>query len=56
MFRTPNTLKMNGKIESLSRVIKDVKTEPKANFRNKKKETLNGWIQEQNGDDREKSW
>lgn len=55
MFRVPNGLKMNGKIESLNRVI-DVKTEPKANFRNKKKETLDGWIQEQNGDDRGKSW
>ena len=52
----PNTFEMNRKINSLSRVIEHIKTEPKINFRTEKYKSKNqeftGWIQEQNGNDR----
>ena len=37
----PNTLEMNGKTERLSRIIEDIKTEPKANFRPEKHNNKN---------------
>ena len=54
----PNILEMKGKIESLSKIIEDIKAEPKASFRcekHKKNWKLTGWIKEKNGADRGKS-